>query len=136
MEIYRLEKDLKLFSVQAESFPHDIKKAFDKLVSLLPGMEGRNFFGISYQTDSGEIIYKAAVEQTFEGEGEKLGCESLVLQKGEYISEMIHDWMKDVSSIGACFGKLVNSRPDIVFPCVECYMGPDVRCMVRLDDQK
>lgn len=136
MEIYTLEDDLDLFCVTAQSFPHDIKGAFDKLVSLIRGTEGRTFFGISYQTDAGEIIYKAAVLELCEGEGKMLDCELYRLEKGDYITETIKNWMQDIRSIGTTFRKLGDSLPDTTFPCVEWYKGQDVMCMVRLDPEK
>ena len=132
MEVYTLKEDLKLFCVKAKSFPHDIAAAFDKLVKLLPTMEGRTFFGVSYQASSGEIIYKAAVLESYEGEGQKLGCEPYTVKKGEYVSEMIHHWRKDVTSIGAAFKRLTDSRTDTTFPCVEWYYNEDVMCMIRI----
>lgn len=133
METYLLKEDLKLFCIKARSFPHDIKEAFDKLINLLPTTDGRTFFGISYQTSSGEIIYKAAVLESYEGEGVSLGCESYTVKKGEYLAETIYNWMKDVTSIGSAFRKMVDSRSDTTFPCVEWYQGDDVMCMVRIE---
>ena len=136
MEVYSLENDLELFCVTARSFPHDIKEAFDQLVGLIGGIEGRTFFGISYQTEGGEIIYKAAVLELYKGEGELLGCERFLFEKGDYITETIPNWMEDPRSIGTTFRKLVDSLPDITFPCVEWYKGHDVMCMVRLEKAK
>jgi hypothetical protein len=136
MEIFKLEQDLELFCVTARSFPHDIKNAFDQLVKLIGETEGRTFFGISYQAGSNSIIYKAAVQESYKGEGVKLGCEPFTLKQGEYITETISNWMEDINSIGATFLKLGDSRPDTTFPCVEWYKGPDVMCMVRLDKAK
>ncbi len=136
MEVFELENDMKMFCVTARSFPHDIKAAFDELVRLIKGTDGRTFFGISYQKESGSIIYKAAVLETYEGEGESLGCEPYILENGEYITETITDWMKDVSSIGTTFRRLVDSQPDTTFPCVEWYNGHDVMCMVKLETVK
>jgi hypothetical protein len=135
MEVYKLQEDIHLFCVTARSFPHDIRQAFDKLIRLLPGHDGRNFYGVSYQAPSGEIIYKAAVQELHEGEGEKLGCETYVVKKGDYLMETIYDWIKDSGSIGATFRKMVETRPDIAFPCVEWYREADVMCMIRLEKQ-
>ena len=62
MEKYYLEQDIKVFYVQAFSFPAGIKPAFDKLHSLIKSPADRRFFGISYPEGPGKIIYKAAVE--------------------------------------------------------------------------
>ncbi len=134
MEIFKLEQDRELFCVTARSFPHDIKNAFDQLVRLIGEIEGRTFFGISYQAGTNAIIYKAAVEEAHKGEGVRLGCESFTLQKGEYITETLKNWMEDPNSIGITFMKLGDSRPDTTFPCVEWYKGADVMCMVKLEE--
>jgi hypothetical protein len=135
MEIHELKEDMELFSVTAGSFPHDIGAAFHDLLSRLDDPEGRVFFGISYLADNCEIIYKAAVLEKFKGEGEKLGCEPLLIKKGKYIAETVFDWKKDIGSIGAVFRKL-SSRPDVSFPCIEWYKGEDVMCMIRLEPEK
>ena len=79
MEIYQLEQDLKVFCVEAHSFPHDIAMAFEELVSRIGTTEGRTFFGVSYQTTGGIIIYKAAVLESFPHEGRMLGSEEDII---------------------------------------------------------
>lgn len=133
MEVYTLEKDMKIICVTAKSFPYDIKKAFHSLIGMLPSIEGRTFMGISYQTKSGEILYKAAVLELFRGESKRYNCEPYTIRKGEYISETLKNWRKDESSIGITFKKLADSRADTTFPCVEWYKGQDVMCMIRID---
>ena len=124
---------MKIFCVTAKSFPYDIKGAFGSLISKLPSIEDRTFFGVSYQTMSGEMIYKAAVLESFNGESEQYACESFTIQKGEYITETLKNWRQDEESIGTTFKKLADARPDTTFPCVEWYQGQDVMCMVRID---
>src|SRR5688572_4938246 len=106
MEVYSLKNDMKVFCVRAESFPNDIKKAFEALINLLPTIEGRIFFGISYQKKNREMIYNAAVLESFEGEAKQYKCETFVIEKGEYLAEMLKDWKKDEASIGRTFCKL------------------------------
>lgn len=133
MEIFTLDKDIKVFCVQAESFPHEIGKAFGVLINLLPTIEGRTFLGISYQGKNRDMIYNAAVLESYEGEGDQYGCHTYVIKRGEYFSEMLKDWKKDETSIGQTFKKMSEIRTDTVFPCVEWYQGDDVLCMVRID---
>jgi len=133
MGIYELKQDLRVFCITAKSFPNDIQQAFAALITLLPTMEGRTFFGVSYQAKNRDMIYNAAVLELFEGEGKKYGCETFVIEKGEYLAEMIKDWKKDEASIGITFSKMATVRADTVFPCVEWYQGDDVLCMVRID---
>jgi hypothetical protein len=135
METISLENDIRVFYVAASSFPAGIMEAFQKLHALAPRTEDRRFFGLS-RSENGTVAYKAAAEETFEGEGQKLNCPTIVLKKGKYISETIHDFMNDGESIGNTFQKMI-ARPDIDSEgyCVELYLSDnDVQCMVRLAD--
>ena len=133
MGIYELEKDMNVFCVRAKSFPNDIGQAFGTLIKLLPSIEERIFFGISYEGKNHEMIYNAAVLETFAGEGATYACETYTIKKGEYLAEMLKGWKKDEKSIGLTFKKMSEVRTDTVFPCVEWYQGEDVLCMVRID---
>lgn len=135
MEIYHLKRDLKIFCVTAKSFPYEIKQAFGSLIDRLPTVEGRTFFGVAFQNENGEMIYKAAVLESFDGEAEKLGCEKFTIEKGDYLTERLKDWKKDESMIGLTFKKFADSAYNSTFPCLEWYQGDDVMCMVKLDKQ-
>lgn len=132
MEVYELKNDIKVFCVQAKAFPYDIKDAFGTLIKKLPAVEGRTFFGISYENKHHKMIYNAAVLEAFEGEGRKYNCESFVIKKGKYLSETLKNWKQDASSIGQTFKRMSEQRNDVMFPCVEWYEGEDVRCMVKI----
>ncbi len=136
MESIFLEQDVKVFYVAATSFPDGIQEAYQKLHSLIGSPAGRRFFGISYPETPSKIIYKAAVEERYSGEGEQLGCESFVIKKGHYISIYIKYFMKDIPKIGQSFQELLTDhRIDPNGRCVEEYINDkDVRCMVRLKD--
>ena len=134
MESLFLERDIIVFHVKASSFPDGVLAAHQKLHSLLSSPVGRHFFGISYPEAPGKIIYKAAVEESYPGEAEKLGCPTFIIKKGEYISIYIKDFYSNVPAIGKAFEKLIaDSRIDPQGCCVEMYESEkDVRCMVRL----
>lgn len=126
-------KSTKVLFVEAISFPEGIKDAHEKLHSLLPTIVGRNFFGIS-RPENGTIVYKAAAEELETGEAELLGCKTLELKAGKYISILLEDYLKDLQSIGNAFQELLK-YPDIDPQgyCVEHYLSQnEVRCMVRL----
>ena len=139
METYTLERDIKVFYTEAGSFPNGIKPAFDKLHSLLQSQAaGRNFFGISYPQEPGKIIYRAAVEENFEGEGETLGCATFIIRKGKYIGIYIKDFMKNITAIGNAFQELIQ-HPEIDPDgyCLEIYEGmAHVKCLVPLRSGK
>jgi len=130
METFILEKDIAVLYVTADSFPQGIEAAFDRIKQLVPA-EGRILFGLS-APEGGPIVYKAAVEEKAKGEAEKYGCQETVIKKGKYIVSELKNWKEHVTEIGKIFDRLINSRPDLVAPCVEWYHGKDVRCMVRI----
>ena len=133
MEKYELVKDINVFYVPADSFPEGIKPAFERLESLIPPEENRTVFGLSWPDKHGKILYKAALEERYPGEGKKYGLNSFVIKKGSYISELVKSFASDVSQIGQTFQRLLED-PDIDPNgfCVEWYKGPDVLCMVGL----
>jgi hypothetical protein len=135
MEIFKLENDTKIICLKAKSFPQGIQEAFDLLSAKLERADERKYFGISHGSKSGEIIYKAAVNELFDGEAEKLNCEAFTIIKGTYLREIIKDWKTKVEKMGEAFRTMIaDSRLDYNSPCVEVYEGDDVICMVRIKD--
>jgi hypothetical protein len=134
MEKYFIEKDITVFYVEAKSFPDGVKDAFDKAYSLVANDGKRKIFGLSRPEPGKGISYKAAVEEIFTGEAEQLHCKKIVIKSGQYISTMVHDFMKDLPSIGTTFQQLLQTPGlDPEGYCVEWYLNDkDVRCMVRL----
>jgi predicted transcriptional regulator YdeE len=136
MDSYKIEKDIKVFCMQAETFPDGVMAAYDKLHALLPPGDRRRFYGISYGDPNGKIVYKAAAEELQQGEGSRLGCEEFVIKKGNYLSTVIKDYMKDLPEIGRVFQKMLqHPQLDPKGYCVENYFNDtEVQCMVRLQD--
>jgi hypothetical protein len=134
MEKYWIDRDIRVFYVTATSFPEGVGGAFQKLLSFLPKPNERLLYAISFPNERGQIIYKAAVEESFPGEGEQNGCETFLIKKGEYWSELLVDWRKDESIVGKTFQKLLK-HPDLDKNgyCLEMYLNEkDVRCLVPL----
>jgi hypothetical protein len=142
MENFKLDRDIHLVCVKADSFPAGIEDAHQKLTLISnPGIH-RNHFGVSYLYDD-EILYMAAAEVLNEKEEIPPGCETYTLRKGNYISIYLADFAKDISKIGEAFKRLL-ANPDIDENgcCAECYLpggtdystAKDIRCMVRLAD--
>ena len=135
IEVYHLNSNIKVFYITASSFPDGIEEAFNTLHSLLPSLEGREFFGISSPSQDGVIVYKAAVAELKSGEGEQYGCETFMIPKGEYIGTPVSRFRKDISVISKTF-KTLLSDPEIDAHgfCLEVYLSEDdVMCMVRKD---
>ncbi len=131
METYIIEKDIKVLCITASSFPDGVLAAHQKLHVMFPPASGRRYFGISRPDGSLGIVYKAAVEEMEEQNSE---LEHFIIREGTYISELIPDFMKDVSQIGKTFEKLLNeSNIDPNGYCLEMYLNEtDVRCLVGI----
>ncbi len=71
MDKYNLKDDVKVYCTAAKSFPQGIEEAFITLEKML-SKEGRTFYGISYKSRDDNIIYKAAVSESFEGRSKKI----------------------------------------------------------------
>ena len=134
MEEYIINEDIKVMCITAESFPNGVLAAHQKLHALFPLDKQRRYLGISRPNEKREIIYKAAVEEITDGEAEKFGVEAFTIKKGTFISEVVPDFMKDVSRIGKTFEKLLNqSSIDPNGYCLEMYINEtDVRLMVGI----
>ena len=139
MNPYFLNSDINVLCVTASSFPDGIMAAFEKLNSLIQSPEPRRVFGISYGDGNKNITYKAAAEENSADEATLLGCERFTIEKGEYISQYIEDFMKNVPAMGQAFQKMCKDpRIDRNGYCIEMYLNnnKDVLCMVKLDPAK
>ena len=139
MKPYYLNSDIKVLCITASSFPDGIVAAFEKLNSLIRSPEPRRIFGISYGDGNKNITYKAAAEENSADEAARLGCERFTIKKGEYISQYIEDFMKNIPAMGQVFQKMCkDQRIDSNGYCIEMYLNnnKDVLCMVKLDPAK
>jgi predicted transcriptional regulator YdeE len=136
METIHINDDIKVLYSTAKSFPEGIMDAFNELQSKVPASKNRIYYGIS-RPENGHITYKAAVEELYNGEAEKLGFDKMVIKKGLYSCSTIKDFMKNTPEIGKAFQELLTSpNLDPNGYCVEWYLNDqDVICMVRLNDE-
>ena len=132
MEVLNLKKDLKVFGVQVNTFPLGIKEAFDYLVESVPEGPDRNYYGISHM-DGEKVVYIAAVEEKDEREAQKYNCQKYVIEKGDYLTENIVNWMQKTDSIKDVFHVIMqNPQADCKQPCVEWYKNDnEMVCMVK-----
>ena len=86
----------------------------------------------------GQMIYKAAALEKYEGEAEKYNCERYTIEKGEYLTVTLHDWRKKTDCIKDVFHEIIqDSRVDKTKPAVEWYKNDDeMMCMVQTNHQK
>jgi len=137
METIKIEDDIKVLYVTAKTFPAGIPEAVSKLHQLIPFSSERKIFGLSRPENGGGIVYRAAAEEMEEAEAEKLGCETLIIKNGNYISLTVNDFRQDVMRIDRAFKQLLNQPGlDPQGYCVEWYATDkeEVKCMIRLDE--
>ena len=137
METLKLDNDIKVFYVTAETFPEGIPDATNKLHQLFPFSKERKIFGLSRPENNGKIVYRAAAEELEPGEAEKFNCETLIIKKGKYVSLVVNDFREDVLSIDRAFKQLLKApNLDPQGYCVEWYANDKeaVTCMIRLDE--
>src|SRR2546421_1786993 len=137
MEKYKLPNDIPVFGFVVKTFPNDIGEAFDKLMKMLPPGDPRPYYGISQCTKEG-IQYKAAALETFEGEAAQRGCESYIIEKGEYLAVTIMNWHDKTDRIKEVFKEIgMDARADGSKPFVEIYKNmEEMMCMVKIDPVK
>lgn len=133
MDIYELKHPVKVFCVEAQSFPGGIKAAFDQLQALAPDTANRHIFGIS-KPQNGLIIYKAAATEKFEGEGIRLGYPTFTISDGFYLTETLIDWQDNEMMIMGIFNRLIaDRRLDGSAHCIEWYKNDrELLCMVLM----
>ena len=137
MEKITLDKNIKVFYVTATSFPEGIPEATTKLHSLFSYTKERRIFGLSRPENNDGIVYRAAAEELSDGEAERLGCETLIIPKGQYVAIPVSDFRKDIISINRAFQKLLKEpNLDPQGYCLEWYASDkeEVTCMIRLDE--
>jgi hypothetical protein len=142
MEIQTIDHDIKVFYIQAQSFPDGIIESHKKLHEIIPFSREREYYGVS-RPENGAISYKAAATELFPGEAQSLKLDTLLLRKGSYVSLTIKNYLKDLQSIDRAFKELLASPGlDPGGYCVEWYLHSDkpglarqdVECMIRLED--
>lgn len=134
METITVNEDIPVFYVTASSFPEGVLAAHQTLHALIPYSEKRRYFGLSRPENDGGIVYRAAAEELNDGEAGQLNLETITIKKGRYVSLLVKDFMKDISSIEKAFNQLLTYPGlDPQGYCVELYLSQkDVQCMIRL----
>lgn len=136
MENIKIDKDIKVFYIQAKSFPDGVMEAFQKMHSLIEFPPQRRNFGIS-RPENGKIVYRVASQELTKGDLEKHNLTEFIIPSGEYIGIEIKNFRKDLSSIKKAFDQLLtNPYIDKNGYYIEEYKGiDDVFCMVRLKSE-
>jgi hypothetical protein len=104
----------------------------------IPDGKSRSYYGLSNMDVNGKVFYYAAAEEKSPGEAEKYGYERYTIQKGDYLTEAVHDWRTKTSCIKDIFHEMMqDKRADITKPCVEWYKDDnEMICMLKTDPAK
>jgi hypothetical protein len=129
--MFKQKENLTLMGLHVKTFPHGIKDTFDSLMNIFG--TNRDYYGVSWMDETNQVIYYAMTLETFMGEAILFSHDTLVIEKGEYVTETIHNWLDKTASIKDVFHRLTNGkRPDKNCPCVEWYKSnEEMVCMVR-----
>ncbi len=135
MEIYKLKEDIKVFGIQVKTFPAGVSEAFQLLAKMTT--VDRSYYGISYFSNQGEIIYKAAAEEKYDGEAKKYQCERYIIEKGEYLMVSVRDWRTKTDCIRDVFREIMkDNRISKNSQCIEWYKkGEEMLCMIKITNQ-
>lgn len=140
MEIktFVLKEDIIAFCKKATSFPDGVLAAHQQLHQHVLASNKRNYFGISYLNFKKEIIYKAAVDELFNGELKHLELEQVIIKNGTYAYINVLNFKEKIHEIELAFKILIKHA--LLDPngfCLEWYAAnnKDCKCMVRLIDQ-
>ncbi|QEC66510.1 DinB family protein [Panacibacter ginsenosidivorans] len=133
MEIYHIPHNITVFGNEVNSFPDGIGEAFDALIKILPKDDHRSYYGISWCIEN-NITYIAAAEQKKEGEAEKYECTKYTVEKGDYLSVPVYDWMSKTNCIKDVFTEIMkDERADNQTPAIEIYKNDkEMLCMVAV----
>lgn len=129
-----LVKEIRVFGFEVPAFPQGVKEAFEKLIGMLPAGEGRPCFGLSTMKDNGDILYVAAMEEKEKGEAEKNRCSGYKIEKGNYLSITLTNWMSQLDAIKDSFDVLMQQPGvDPHAWCIEWYKDDnEMMCMVKM----
>jgi len=133
MEKYILHTDIKVFGTHVPAFPLGIEQAFTHLMNIVPDGKKRAYYGLSWLDAAGKIVYIAAVQESHDGEAAVYNMDTYIIEKGDYKSVTLHDWMKKTDSMKDIFHEMMQDKEiDLSKPCIEWYKSDqEMMCMMK-----
>lgn len=122
---YKLDEDIIVLYVQAESFREGIPAAFEKLNAIPGGLKDRHVYGVT-ECIGDELIYRACVKENFKGEGAQYGLPTYAIPKGKYLYATLNNWRENIAQIPVLFEGfmgLPNIKKQSI--CLEDYISDD-----------
>jgi hypothetical protein len=104
-------------------------------MNQIPEGNKRSYYGISWM-ENDSVVYYAAAEQKSDGEARKFNAREFRIEKGNYLREVITDWMPKVASIKDIFDRMMKDpRTDLTKPAIEWYKSDEeMWCMMKIRD--
>jgi predicted transcriptional regulator YdeE len=132
MEIYKQDDDIVAMGVHVKTFPGGIKETFDKLITMFGN--NRSYYGISWCDENDSITYYAMAQENFKGEAIQHNYETFTIEKGEYVTETLFNWLSQTDCIRDILNRLTEKRrPDKNRSCIELYKSnEEMACMVKV----
>jgi predicted transcriptional regulator YdeE len=134
----QLHEEIFLRCVTASSFPDGVMAAHQELHRYLPFDGSRRYYGLSRpeQSAKGNIVYRAAAEESGSDHAAGNDLDRLTIAPGKYASVLVKKYMQSLSLIGEAFRILIAlPNVDPQGYCIEWYLNnEDVCCMVRVID--
>jgi hypothetical protein len=134
MEKIIFENDIKVFGKTVTTFPLGIGEAFDELIKATgDSARERSYYGLSHIANDGKILYEVAAQEKYTGEAEKYNYQTSAIERGEYVSEVLHNWKNCTGEIKNIFQAMMNDEQvDKTKPCIEWYKNDDeMVCLMR-----
>jgi hypothetical protein len=122
---YKINEDLIVFYIQAETFPKGIPDTFLKMENLLGSLKDRHVYGVTAYIDN-KLVYRACVKENFNGEANQYGLPTYAIPKGKYLYLTLPNWRENLAEIPVLFDQLMAlpyvKKQSI---CLEDYTSPD-----------
>jgi hypothetical protein len=134
MERTLLENDVHVFGKTVTTFPLGIAEAFNELMTATGNCATeRNYYGLSYVANDTNILYKAVAQERYNGEAKQFDYETSIIESGEYVFEVLHDWKNCTGEIKNIFQSMIDDvHTDKTKPCIEWYKSDDeMLCLMK-----
>jgi|SRR5690242_4089550 predicted transcriptional regulator YdeE len=134
MKEYIMQNDVKTFGKAVPTFPLGIDEVFNELMKKTGDAAGkRDYYGIS-EYKNGKMHYYAVAAEKSADEGKRLGYETFIIDKGEYLADELTDWQNNTQCIKDIFTKIIQDETvDTRKPAIEWYKNDhEMLCMVMI----
>lgn len=133
VRIITLSYAIRTFYMYRAGHPHSLEESRRQLRRHVPFLQERRHFDVSY-IDHGQSLGMATAEETYPGEAERLHGKIFSIEKGDYASILITDYIRSPQDIERAFAILLTyPNLDPKQYCIAFYLSDtEVQCMVKM----